>query len=110
MIEEEIHKKKRAWVRGWIDDRDMTGGSIFLLNQLKTQDLRMTPENFDELLALVEWQSSWQGTRGMRGVGTGTKSRQSFYSMPALAPARDWRQKTFTWIQCWHASGTGTSY
>ncbi|KAL4719555.1 hypothetical protein ACJJTC_012390 [Scirpophaga incertulas] len=109
MIEEEIHKKKRTWVRGWIDDRDTTGGSIFLLNQLKTQDpeeyrltLRMTPENFEELLALVEWHggaSHWHKRintdpvtlardAGNAGSEHCTKSRQSFllHVSAGLAP------------------------
>ncbi|KAI4461224.1 hypothetical protein MML48_5g00001270 [Holotrichia oblita] len=60
MLQEEIVKKKRNWVRKWIEDREATGGSILLMKQLRSEDpqeyrsgLRMTPENFDELLSLV---------------------------------------------------------
>ncbi|KAK9737988.1 hypothetical protein QE152_g10227 [Popillia japonica] len=60
MLQEEIVNKKRIWVRKWIEDRETTGGSILLMKQLRSEDpqeyrsgLRMTPENFDELLSLV---------------------------------------------------------
>lgn len=47
-------------MRNWISERDQKGGSVLLLQQLKVEDpneyrlaLRMTAENFEELLSLV---------------------------------------------------------
>lgn len=61
MLEEEIHKKKRIWVRNWISDRYATGASALILKQLRLEDpseyrmaLRLNAENFDELLSLIE--------------------------------------------------------
>lgn len=69
MLEEEISKQKRIWVRKWIDDRDKTGGSALLLTQLRIEDpeeyklaLRMTPKNFDDLLMLLSSSIQRQDT------------------------------------------------
>lgn len=68
MCEEEISKEKRIWIRKWIEDRDITGGSL-LLTQLRTEDpkeyklaLRMTPKNFDDLLMLLSGSVQRQDT------------------------------------------------
>ncbi|CAF4947278.1 unnamed protein product [Pieris macdunnoughi] len=60
MVENEITKNKRQWVRKWIDDRNETGGSALLLKQLRFEDpaeyklaMRMSPQNFDELLSMI---------------------------------------------------------
>ncbi|KAJ8707783.1 hypothetical protein PYW07_007530 [Mythimna separata] len=59
-VDKELKKKERIWVRNWISERDQKGGSVLLLQQLKVEDpneyrlaLRMTAENFEELLSLV---------------------------------------------------------
>lgn len=59
-VDKELKKKERIWVRNWISERDKKGGSVLLLQQLKVEDpneyrlaLRMTAENFEELLSLV---------------------------------------------------------
>lgn len=59
-IETELNKDKRVWVRDWISRRDTHGASALLLTELATEDLkeymtilRMTPENFFDLLELV---------------------------------------------------------
>jgi hypothetical protein len=68
MLEVEILKKKRIWIRKWISDRTITGGSS-LLQQLRGEDpseyrlaLRLTSENFDELLSLIESSIQHQDT------------------------------------------------
>lgn len=60
MVENEITKNKRQWVRKWIDDRNETGGSALLLKQLRFEDpaeyklaMRMSPQNFEELLSMI---------------------------------------------------------
>lgn len=69
MLGEELSKQKRIWVRKWIDDRDKNGGSAMLLNQLRIEDpreyklaLRMTSNNFDELLMLLSSSIQRQDT------------------------------------------------
>lgn len=44
---EEISKKKRIWVRGWIGDSDRTGGSALLLTQLRIEDPGEIKTGFD---------------------------------------------------------------
>ncbi|XP_047991562.1 protein ALP1-like [Leguminivora glycinivorella] len=60
LLEEEVGKGKRIWTRKWLRDRSVTGASALLLQQLRLEDpseyrmaLRVTTENFDELLSLV---------------------------------------------------------
>lgn len=60
VVEKELKKEKRIWVRNWIGERNEKGGSTMLLRQLKLEDpseyrlaLRMTAENFEELLSLI---------------------------------------------------------
>ncbi|XP_034837923.1 protein ALP1-like isoform X1 [Maniola jurtina] len=60
VVEEELKRKKRIWVRNWISERNVKGGSTMLLQQLKSEDayeyrlaMRMTAENFEELLSLI---------------------------------------------------------
>lgn len=69
MLDEELKKKKRLWVRKWISERSVTGGSALLLKQLRLEDpseyrlaLRLTAENFDELLSLIEHPIQRQDT------------------------------------------------
>lgn len=60
VVEEELKKEKRIWVRNWISERNIKGGSTMLLRQLESEDpseyrlaMRMTAENFEELLSLI---------------------------------------------------------
>lgn len=60
MIQEELTRNKRMWVRMWIGRRNSHGASALLLKELALEDpqeykmcLRMTPENFEKLLDLV---------------------------------------------------------
>ncbi|XP_072395514.1 uncharacterized protein [Diabrotica undecimpunctata] len=69
MLEEEVVKEKRLWVRKWISDRSITGASSFLLKQLRVENpteyrlaLRLTSENFDQLLSLIESSIQYQDT------------------------------------------------
>lgn len=59
-LEEERNRKKRVWVREWIQRRNTRGASALLLSELAVEDtkeymslLRLTPENFQSLLKLV---------------------------------------------------------
>ena len=58
MLEEDLKHKKRLWVRKWISERSITGGSELLLKQLRLIDpseyrlmLRLTADNFNKLLS-----------------------------------------------------------
>lgn len=69
MLKEENVTKKRLWVRKWISDRAITGGSTLLLKQLRLEDpseyrlaLRLTPDNFEELLSMIEGSIQRQDT------------------------------------------------
>lgn len=60
VLEEEVTKKKRIWVRNWIARRNLHGGSALLLKELYFEDpaeyrscLRISPESFEILLSLV---------------------------------------------------------
>ena len=60
ILEEEVHKEKRIWVREWIKRRDERGASASLLRELYVEDhneyracLRMSPRVFDLLLDAV---------------------------------------------------------
>lgn len=65
----EKKKAKRLWTRKWISDRPITGASALLLKQLRLEDpseyrlaLRVTAENFDELLSLIQSSIQRQDT------------------------------------------------
>lgn len=60
---------KRVWIRKWLSDRPVTGASALLLKQLRLEDpseyrlaLRVTAENFDELLSLIQSSIQRQDT------------------------------------------------
>ena len=69
MLDDKLKKKKRLWVRKWISERSISGGSALLLKQIKLEDpseyrlaLRLTADNFDELLSLIESSIQRQDT------------------------------------------------
>jgi hypothetical protein len=56
VLEEEITREKKAWLRKWLARRSAHGGSALLLKELHAEDpaeyracLRMSPECFDTL-------------------------------------------------------------
>ncbi|CAH0725632.1 unnamed protein product, partial [Brenthis ino] len=65
----EKKKAKRLWIRKWLSDRPITGASALLLKQLRLEEpseyrlaLRVTAENFDELLSLIQSSIQRQDT------------------------------------------------
>lgn len=68
-LKEEIWRKKKEWVRGWLVKRNTHGASALLLKELATEDmleykmcLRMSPANFDKLLEMVTQKINRQDT------------------------------------------------
>jgi len=60
VLEEEIAREKKAWVRRWLTRRSTHGGSVLVLKELYAEDpaeyracLRMSPECFDTLHDLI---------------------------------------------------------
>jgi len=60
LLDEEITREKKVWVRKWLARRSTHGGSALLLRELYAEDLaeyraclRMSPECFDTLLDLI---------------------------------------------------------
>ena len=60
VLEEEIAREKKVWVRKWLARRSTLGGSALLLKELYAEDpaeyrpcLRMSPECFDTLHDLI---------------------------------------------------------
>lgn len=57
---EEFKRGNRIWMRNWISERNIKGGSTMLLGQLASEDpseyrlaMRMTQQDFEELLSLI---------------------------------------------------------
>lgn len=70
IIEKEKKRKKRLWIREWIRRRDQLGASSLLLKELADEDvkeyrmcIRMTPRQFDILLAMIASRIQKQDTR-----------------------------------------------
>lgn len=60
-IDDEVNRERREWVKDWLKRRDSLGGTSLLLKELAVEDqleykrcLRMTPENFEQLLSMVK--------------------------------------------------------
>lgn len=69
IIEDEENRRKRKWVHNWIGRRDALGASALLLKELAAEDikeytrcLRMTPEIFKNLLAMITPKMQKQDT------------------------------------------------
>jgi hypothetical protein len=69
VLEEEIEREKKVWVRRWLARRSTHGGSVLLLKELYAEDpaeyracLRMSPECFDTLHDLIAnaTQRNWK--------------------------------------------------
>jgi hypothetical protein len=64
VLEEEIAREKKVWVRKWLARRSTHGGSTLLLKELYTEDpaeyracLRMSPECFDTLHVMIAFEN-----------------------------------------------------
>jgi hypothetical protein len=73
-------KRKRRWVEKWIRRRNMYGASNTLLKELAEEDpseyrrhLGMSPEKFDELLAMLEPSIRKKDTAKRMAIPTRTK-------------------------------------
>jgi hypothetical protein len=77
---EKKEKRKRSWVKKWIHSRSLYGASNTLLKELAEQDPsdymrhpRMSPEKFDELLAMIEPSIHKKDTAMRMAIPTRTK-------------------------------------
>ncbi|GFU92195.1 reverse transcriptase domain-containing protein [Trichonephila clavipes] len=73
-------KKRKVWVKPWVGRRTEYGASHTLLKELKNEDhtayrnmLRITGEQFDELLEMVRGKLSKQGTTMRMAIPVTTK-------------------------------------
>jgi hypothetical protein len=69
VLEEEITREKKVWVRKWLARKSTHGGSALLLKELCAEDpaeyrtcLRVSPERFDSLHDLIANAAQKSGT------------------------------------------------
>ncbi|GFW95273.1 putative nuclease HARBI1 [Trichonephila clavipes] len=89
-------KKRKVWVKPWVGRRTEYGASHTLLKELKNDDhtayrnmLRITGEQFDELLEMVRGKLSKQNTT-MRMV------------IPAPTTVEEWKKIEKVFLQRWN--------